>query len=188
LIELILEKPGWVLAAAVAASLIALWSWIQTGQSKLLYLSAGVLAFGGILFAVGSYVETEQEFVRKFVFDTAASLEANQFDRVRASIYDRPSPAVLSAVAMLDSKNVHFDAARVKKIHSLEFSGPESARRAQIKMNVFVEGLIANHQLKVPAYVEVVLYKVDGQWKVQDFRYDHPMEGFKNSSSDFQID
>ncbi len=158
---------------------ILLIGWIRSGQTEALYAALAIGVATAILFGVGWSIETENEGLRRMLFKTADDLENNRYEAVLATFYDRPEEAVIAARSMLESKKYLFTAARIKKIHSIEFAGPNEARRAVVRMNVFVEGTFHSYQAAVPRYVELSLFRVGKEWKVVNFTHQDAFEGFK---------
>lgn len=177
--ETILEQPWGVAIVGGLMSLVLLIGWIKTGQNEAMYAGLGLAVLTAVLFAVGWSIETENESLRKMLFATADDLENNRYEAVLATIYDRPGDEVITARSMLESKKYLFTAARIKKIHSIVFEGPQETRRAVVRMNVFVEGTFHSYQVAVPRYVELTLYRVGKEWKVFDFTHQDAFEGFK---------
>ncbi len=183
MIPFILENPIGVAVVGAGAALLALVVWMQTGQSKVLYLLLAAIVVTVILVMIGMKVETEPESIRKMLYQTASDLENNRFPAVIGAIYESPSQAVLNAKSLLETNKYIFSAARVKRIHTIEFSGPATKRRAAVKMNVFVEGRLGAFQGGIPRYVELTLDRVGQNWKVSDFSHADAFEGFKGGAS-----
>lgn len=179
MLETVLENPSLVgILGGLITTAGAIW-WLNSGRREgiLIAISALVLTLG--LVALGIRVETEQESLRAMLYQTADDLQNNRKSEIMATIYDLPSDAVIEAKGLLNQKSTTFSHAAIKKIHSLEISGPPSARRATVKMNVFVEATFGGYQAKAPQYVEVTLYRVNDHWLVYDFLRDNPMVGIQ---------
>ena len=61
----------------------------------------------------------------------------------------------------------------------MEVSGPALGRRAKVSMNAFVEAQLQGQQVRLPIYIEAILYRVDEQWKLYDLSYDRPTRGWR---------
>jgi len=179
MLELILESPWWVGIVGGILTVAAGQWWIGSGRREAIQVAIGTLLVTLILVAIGVLVETEQESLRAMLYQTADDLQNNRASEVAAAIYGTPSSQVIVARDYLDEGLYKFEVASIKKLHALEIAGPQSARRALAKMNVFVEGRFNGHRLKIPQYVEVTLYRVDDRWLVYDFTHDQPFAGFK---------
>jgi hypothetical protein len=153
--------------------------WISSSRREAIQIAAGALVLTVLLVAISLRVETEQESLRAMLYETADHLQNNRKSQVAAAIYSTPSAPVVSARDYLNEGLYTFETASIKKIHSIDLSGPKSSRRALVKMNVFVEGTFNGYTVKVPQYVEVTLYRVNHQWLVYDFTHDQPFTGFK---------
>lgn len=179
MLELVLEKPVWVGILGGILTVVAAYWWISSGRREAIQIAVGTLLLTLILVSVGCFIETEQESLREMLYRAADDLQNNRKSDVANAIYSNPTERVVTAKRYLDEGTYTFEAASIKKLHSIEFSGPESARRALVKMNVFVEGRFDGYVAKVPQYVEVTLYRVDNRWLVYDFTHDQPFAGFK---------
>jgi hypothetical protein len=184
MLDLILEQPIVVVALGGLVSIALLFGWLQTGQKGPLFTALGVALITAVLATIGFRIETENESLRAMLYKTADDLENNRISEVTAVIYAKPSDDVIQARSMLETKKYVFTAARIKKIHEIDFSGPASERRAVVRMNVFVEGTFFGYTASVPRFVEITLYRVDGRWQVHHFIHDDPFEGFKNRISE----
>jgi hypothetical protein len=178
MIELILEHEWIVLVIGIASSAISCIVALNTGQKSMLLaaLACLALAFGG--FALSRWIVTEKESIRTMVLETAQKLEKNQRTEVRAAFYANPSETIINASRALDF--IVFETAEVKKIHEITVTGPPSARRATVAMNVFVQVKGNRFNNGIPRYVELTLYRKDGSWFVYDFTEADPMVGFQN--------
>ena len=156
----------------------AVW-WLNSGRREAILVAIGTLVLTLGLVALGVWVETEQESLRAMLYQTADDLQKNRKSQVIAAIYELPTDAVIEAKGLLNQKSYTFEYAAIKKIHSLEISGPPLARRAIVKMNVFVEGTLGGYKAKAPQYVEVTLYRVNDRWLVYDFIRENPMVGIQ---------
>ncbi len=179
MLELIFEKPWWVGIMGAILTVVAAQWWINSGRREAIQIAIGTLLLTFILIAVGVWVETEQETLRAMLYQTADDLQNNRKDKVASAIYSDPSEQVVAAKKYLNDGVYAFDVATIKKLHSIDISGPKSARRALVKMNVFVEGRFSGYTAKVPQYVEVTLYRDGDRWLVYDFTHDQPFAGFK---------
>jgi hypothetical protein len=183
MVEFILENPIGVAIVGVGLALLAFITWVQTGEAKILYLFLATLLVTIALVAVSWRVVTEREELTAMIDQTAKNLENNQFPAVIDVIYERPSEAVLNAKSLLKTEKYIFTAARVKKIHKMNFSGPADRRQGFVTMNVFVEGRLGGFHGGTPRYVELTLVRVNGEWKVTDFSHADAFEGFKGRAA-----
>jgi hypothetical protein len=179
MIEFVLEKPLWVGILGAILTVVAIQWWIRSGRREAMLLAIGILMLTFAFVSAGNLIETEQESLRTMLYQTADDLKNNRKSEVTTAIYTNPTEQVVAAKRYIEEGTYTFEAASIKKIHSIEFSGPKSARRAIAKMNVFVEGRFDGYGAKVPRYVEVTLYRVGDQWLVYDFTHDEPLSGFK---------
>jgi hypothetical protein len=179
MVEFVLESSWWVGAVGAILTVAAIQWWISSGRREALQIAIGTLLVTLVLVGVGYLIETEQESLRSMVYQTADHLQNNRNSEVVKAIYNHPTEQVLAAKRYIDEGKHTFDAASIKKLHSIDFSGPSSARRAIVKMNVYVEGRFDGYLVKVPRYVEVTLYRVGDRWLVYDFTHDQPLSGFK---------
>ncbi len=177
--EFVLEKPLWVGIFGAILTVLAVQWWINSGRSEAIRTAIGTLLLTLVLVGTGCLIETEQESLRTMLYQTANDLQNNRKSDVLNAIYSNPTEQVIAAKKYVDEGTYTFDAASIKKIHSIEVSGPKSARRAIVKMNVYVEGRFDGYAAKVPRYVEVTLYRVGDRWLVYDFTHNQPLAGFK---------
>ncbi len=179
ILETVFENPWLVgIVGGLITIAAAVW-WLNSGRREGILVAIGVLVLTLGLVALGIRVETEQESLRVMLYQTADDLQNNRKNQIMTTIYELPTDAVIEAKGLLNQKSSTFEYAAIKKIHSIEFSGPPSARRAIVKMNVFVEGTFGGYQAKAPQYVEVTLYRVNDRWLVYDFLRDNPMVGIQ---------
>ncbi len=182
MIEFIFENPIGVALVGAGLALLAFITWVQTGESKILYLFLAILVISIALVGVSWRVVTEREELTAMIYQTASDLENNRFSAVIEAMYERPSEAVLNAKSLLKTEKYVFSAARVKKIHKMSFSGPVDRRQGLVTMNVFVEGRLGSFQGGIPRYVELTLVRINGEWKVTDFSHADAFEGFKGGA------
>lgn len=181
MLEIVLESPWVVGAIGALLTVVAAYLGLRSGRPGGLWAAAAALVLTLLLVAIGVWVETEQESLRAMIHRTASDLQNNRRAEVIAAIYDNPTDEVLEARRLLEQKIYRFDFAAVKKIHEIKISGLKSERRAQVKMNVFVEGQFGSYKLKVPRFVELTLYRVGDRWLVYDFKHDQPFAGFQGN-------
>ncbi len=179
MVEFVLENPLGVGIVGGILTAVAIQWWFSTGSREAIPIAIAITLFSLVLVGVGFLIETEQELLRKMLFQTANDLQYNRKAELVNAMYRHPSERVIAAKRYIEEGAYTFDAASIKKLHSIEFSGPESARRAIVKMNVYVEGRFEGYLAKVPQYVEVTLYRVGDHWLVYDFTHDQPLSGFK---------
>ena len=179
MLELVLERPLWVGVVGTILTIVAVQWWISSGRREAIQIAIAALVVSLMLVAIGVLVETEQESLRGMLYRTADDLQNNRKPEVASAIYSTPSEQVIAAKQYLNEGSYVFEIASIKKVHSIEFSGPQSTRRALVKMNVFVEGNFNGYAAKIPQYVEVTLYRVKDHWFVFDFTHDDPFAGFK---------
>lgn len=179
MLEFVLEKPLWVGILGGILTVVAVQWWISSGRREAIQIAIGTLLLTLVLVGAGCLIETEQESLRTMLYQTADDLQNNRKLEVVNAIYSHPTEQVIAAKKYVEEGTYTFDAASIKKLHSIEFSGPQSARRAIVKMNVFVEGRFDGYAAKVPRYVQVTLYRVGDRWLVYDFTHDQPLSGFK---------
>jgi hypothetical protein len=175
----ILEQPLTLVCLGVLAVVACLIAWYQSGRVEAAYAALLLLPATAGLVALSYLVETEQESLRQMLFQSAHLLENNRLEEAESGIYDRPSEAVLAARDLLRAKTCRFEAVRIKKIHAMEVSGPALGRRAKVSMNAFVEAQLQGQQVRLPIYIEAILYRVDEQWKLYDLSYDRPTRGWR---------
>jgi hypothetical protein len=175
----IFEQPLTLVGLGVLGVVACVIAWYQSGRAEAAYAALLLLPVTAGLVAWSYLVETEHESLRHMLFQSARLLENNQLEEAESGIYDRPSEAVLAARDLLRAKACRFEAVRIKKIHTMELSGPDLGRRAEVSMNAFIEANLQGQQIKLPIYIEAVLYRVDGQWKLFDLSYDRPNRGWR---------
>ncbi len=177
MIEMILERPSIVAIAGLVVVLATLWTWLQSGNKLVIWVALALFLLFAGLTLTGYFVQTDKEQLVTWLDQTAQELESNQFDVVRKKFH----PGGDSAVAMLESweNRLVFSYARIKRIHSIEFDGPSANLHAKVKMNVLVDVQFQGNEQKIPRYVELSLYRVNGQWLVAGLRHEEPTYGFK---------
>jgi hypothetical protein len=131
---------------------------------------------GGLCY-LGNIVVTERESVVAMLSKTAQALERNDHPAVFDAIYPNPSSSVMSSKSSLTSLEIR--TFQITKIFDIQFSGSENARRAKVALNVFLVGRYRKIELKFPRYLEIVLYRVKGNWLVYDYVDSNPLQGFK---------
>lgn len=181
MIETILESPWVVLAVGLVCSFAFFQVWLQMARTEGLWLSGGTLILSIALVVLGVYTETEKEVTIREVTQMASDLEKNFQDKISAAIYSKPTQEVIAAHELY--KRSDFRQATITRIHSIEITGPTSARKAEIKMNVFIEASLGGMQVRAPRYVELTLYFVDKHWRVYDFKHADAFQGLKETNS-----
>lgn len=173
----ILEHSTFVGIIGAVIALALFWIWFQTGLKAVVYSALAAVAITVALVLLSVSIETPREQMIAWLDSTAAELQANNFSALQAKIH----PGTASELRSLESEAEHykFSIAQIKRIHDIEFSGKEPDRRAVVKMNVFVEVTTNGGTFKIPRYVELTLYQVDGKWLVYQARHEEPTYGFK---------
>lgn len=148
------------------------YAWIQTGLKSLLYSSIAVVLVTLLLVAVGIFVDTDREVLRRFVFETARELEANESQKVVAKIHPQASSELQEIRSLLPE--IRFQAARVKAIHQIDIKRHRTGVNATITMNVYVEVEYGERRGRAPRAAKLTLEQVDGRWMIVDFEQDDP--------------
>jgi hypothetical protein len=175
--DTILEHSTFVGITGAIVVLALLWIWFQTGYRALIYAVVGVLAATIALVVLGLTIQTPREQLVAWLDSTAAELQANDFNALQARIHPGAAPELRALEA--SAQGFKFHTAAIKRIHDIEITGKEPSRKAVVKMNVFVELSTSGNQHKIPRYVELTLYQVDGKWMVYQARHEEPTYGFK---------
>lgn len=177
------EQPWIVGVIGAVLTAVSVFGWIQTGNKIGLQSGIGIAIVTIVLLLLNLTVETDREFLRRWVLDAAAELQNNEHEKIAKRIHPSPSDRVLSQVRMLPS--VKLDVVRVSKIHSIEVETKRSPPQAFIRMNVFVQGESHNSSGKAPIWVGLTLEKVQDEWLVVDYEQKDPQHEFMKSSTDF---
>jgi len=177
MISLVLESPWVVFGIGIAFSLVCIQAALQLGKKELFWIAGALAILSCILCYVGHVVVTEREAVTAMLTKTAAAIETNNYSTVLDAVFPTPATAVLNAQAILPS--VKFKSFTITKIFDIRFSGPESARRSKVALNIYLAAEFRSMELELPQYLEITLYRVNDKWLVYDYINANPMQGFK---------
>ena len=177
MIDTVLERPISVGIIGGIFSIAALWLWLQTSMKPLLYLGLASILLTFVATSSGISIETPLEQLLRYLEETAAELQKNEIDKVIAKIH----PAATFGLRELETtaQSLQFEIASIKKIHQIIIAEGKPSPKAIVKCNVFVELIFQGSRFKIPRYVELTLYQVDGKWLVYDVIHKEPTYGFK---------
>jgi hypothetical protein len=177
MLDTILERPIFTLVIGLAFGIGLLWVWLQSKYKFMLYLALLIIAITLGSAIIGISVETTREQLTKWTYQTAQELENNDFDALKRKIH----PAASNELAGLETqaRQIKFQKATIKRVHSIDITGQPPQRKAIIKMNVFAEVQAFGRSIKVPRYIELTLYESDGNWYVYDARHEEPTYAFR---------
>jgi hypothetical protein len=172
MLDFLFESPLTIGSVGGVLSIAAFYFWIQTGLKPLLYSSIAVVLVTLLLVAVGIFVDTDREALRRFVFETASELEANESQKVVGKIHPQASNELQEIRRLLPE--IRFQAARVKAIHQIDIKRHRTGVNATITMNVYVEVEYGDRRGRAPRAARLTLEQVDGRWMIVDFEQDDP--------------
>ena len=170
--QTILESPIYVGVIGGIAAVVCLWVAIQTGYRLLYWAGLAAAAITAVLVTVSVQTVTPREEVIAYLHDAADDLEANRLDELRARIHPAAAEEVHSLQAWAD--RLHFTLANIRSIHEVTVTGEGDEQRAVAKFNVFVECEAGGAKYRMPRYVELTMYKVDGRWLVHTVLHRDP--------------
>lgn len=184
--NLFLESPWLIGGIGFASALLAAYLWLQTGQAIAMRLAGAIVAITVILVGINIAIETEQEVVRRTLYQLAADLQANRFDKVVEHVHPDASAELLNLKAQVES--VHFNTARIKTIHGIMFGPTKNPRTAVVRMNVVVSGDFSGMQGTWPRWVRFNLEQVDGKWLIVDYDHREPHYEMLNQDGRSRLD
>lgn len=179
--QTILESPIYVGIVGGGVAIVCLWIAIQTGYKWLYWAALAAAAVAAVLVTVSVQTVTPREEVIAYINDAADDLEANRLDELRARIHPAAESHVHSLQAWTD--RIHFTLANIRSIHEVEVTGEGDEQRALAKFNVFVECESGGTDYRIPRYVELTMYKVDGRWLVYNVRHEDPTYAMRRQPS-----
>jgi hypothetical protein len=183
---LFLENPWLVGCLGFALSALTLFAWIKTGQTVAWKAAAAMFGLTVLLVAINVWVDTEREVVTRTLYQLAADLEGNRFQQVIARIHPDASPELLQLKTQL--QDVHFDTARIKAIHGIQFGSSKTPRTAAVRMNVVVGGERSGMKGTVPRWVRLQLEQDRGQWMVVNYEFRDPHYEMLNQNARDRLD
>lgn len=173
--EILFESPMVVLGFGVVFTLIAGYTWIQTGTSWARNVALICLLLTAFLVWLGNYIQTDKERVQTMLHQAASELQNNEFEKVRQRIHPKATDVVRAASDRL--QELRFSAARISRIHEIDVQ-PGPPLTAQVRANVFVDVESQGFQAKTPRWVLLDLEEHDGKWKVIHFEHRNPQHEF----------
>ncbi|MBU6236270.1 MAG: hypothetical protein KGQ51_00495 [Planctomycetes bacterium] len=172
MLEMLLESPVTIGAIGAIVAIATFYAWMQTGIKQLLPTSIAVAAATIMLVILSLMIDTDQEILRRYVYETASELEANQYQKVIAKIHPRAADSLQDARNRLP--DIQFTAARIKTIHEISVTRHRTGSHATITMNVYIEASYNAQQGQAPRWVQLTLEQTDGRWLMVDFQQREP--------------
>lgn len=172
MLDFLFESPLTIGLVGGVIAIAAFYAWIQTGLKPIFYASIAVVLITLLLVAIGIFVDTDREVLRRFVYETARELEANESQKVVAKIHPQASNELQEIRLRLPE--IRFNAARIKGIHQIDIKRHRTGVIATITMNVYVEVEYGDRRGKAPRAAKLTLEQTDGRWMIVDFQQDDP--------------
>jgi Cu/Ag efflux protein CusF len=183
--SLLFEQPWIIGAIGAILAIVTFYGWIQTGNS-IAFKSGWILLIVTILLiALNVSIVTSGEEVRTWLKETAAELQANQYEKVLARIHPEASAHVQSNRAQV--KLIRFESVKITQIHRVEVVTKYGLPRATAQMNVVVDGTFREIAGKTARWISLTLEKVNGKWLVLEMEEREPQHEFMNSDGDFPL-
>ncbi|MCU0716469.1 MAG: hypothetical protein MUD03_10120 [Pirellula sp.] len=173
--EILFESPMVVLGFGAVFTLIAGYTWVQTGSLWARNIALVFFLLTVLLVWLGNIIQTDKERVRSMLSEAASELQNNDFEKVKQRIHPKATDVVRAASDRL--QEVRFSIARISRIHEIEVNDG-SPKTAQVRANVFVDVESQGFQAKTPRWVLLDLEEHDGKWKVVHFEHRNPQHEF----------
>lgn len=184
--NLFFESPWLIGGIGFALVLLAAYLWLQSGQAIALRVAGGFVALTLLLVGINVWIDTEQEVVRRTLYQLAADLQANRFDKVSEHVHPDASSELLNLRDQVQS--VRFTTARIKTIHGIMFGPSKNPRTAVVRMNVVVSGDFSGIQGTWPRWVQFNLEQVGGKWLIVDYDHREPHYEMLNQDGRNRLD
>jgi len=186
MLEMLLERPVAIGAIGTIAAIATFYAWMQTGVKQLLPTSIAMVVATVGLVILSLMIETDQEILRRYVYETAAELEANEYQKVISRIHPRAAESLQDARIRLP--HIQFTAARIKSIHKISVKRHRTGAHATIAMNAYIEASYNAQQGRVPRWVQLTLEQSDGRWLMVDFQQRDPHYEMLNQEGQARLD
>lgn len=172
MLEMLLEWPVTIGAVGATVAIATGYAWMQTGHKPLLLSAIAVSVVTAALVILSVLIDTDQEILRRYVYQTAAELESNQHQKVIDKIHPRASETLQDARLRLPQ--IQFTSARIKSIHEIRITRHRTGAQATITMNAYIEASYFDRQGRAPRWVQLTLEQSDGRWLMVDFQQRDP--------------
>jgi hypothetical protein len=186
MLELLLERPVTIGLIGSILSVATFYGWVQSGSRPLFRTSIGLAVGTVVLALIGWYIDTDKDILRRFVYETAQELEANQHQKVAAKIHPQATGELQDAKLRLP--DIRFAVARIKSIHDIDVTRHRTGVTATITMNVYVEVAYGDRQGKAPRWVQLTLEQLDGEWRIVTFEQREPHYQMLNEQGRRRLD
>ena len=186
MLEILLERPVMIGAIGAIITIATFYAWMQTGIKQLLPSSIALAIATVMLIVLSVTIETEQEILRRFVYETASELESNQHQKVIAKIHPQASENLQDARLRLPQ--IQFTAARIKTIHEIQLKRNRTGVNAIITMNAYIDASYGERAGRAPRWIQLTLEKTNDKWLMVDFQQREPHYEMLNSQGQSKLD
>jgi hypothetical protein len=184
--DVVLEQSITIGAVGTVVAIATFYAWMQTGLRYWMSASIAIAAGTAVLVAIGWWIETDRENLRRFVYETAVELESNQHQKVVSKIH--PQATAPLQEARLRLPELRFTRARIKSIHQIEIARHRTGKSATIAMNVYVELEQGERRGSAPRAAQLTLEQWDGEWMIVDFQHNDPHYYMLNQQGRSRLD
>ena len=183
MMDVIAEQPIVVSVVIGGIGLMLIYAWLQSGVKALLVAGGLVLALIPVEWWMAGTIVTDREAIRRMIHDTAAAVEANDFDTALSVMPN----GLEKAKAAAELSRFQFEEARMtgeRAINVEHFAGAVTAE-ADINVRVRVTGRGIG-TLNVPRRLVLDLEKRGDRWMVVGYRHLPPVGPADSQSSPVQ--
>jgi hypothetical protein len=186
MLEMLLESQVTIGAIGTIGAIATFYAWIHTGI-KQLFPTSIVLAVATVaLVTLSLMVDTDQEILRRYIYETAEELESNKYQNVISKIHPQATGVLQDARMRLPQ--IQFTAARIKSIHTIQVTRHPTGAHATITMNAYIEASYNGRRGRAPRWIQLTLERDNGQWMMVDFQEREPHYELLNESGRSRLD
>lgn len=167
MLDILFERSVTIGLVGAVIAVATFYAWVQTSHKLLFPLSIGIAATTGFLVAIGLMFDSDRETLSRFIYETAAELQANEHQKVIAKIHPQASIDLQEIRDILP--RVRFTVARVKAIHEIQLKRHRTGYNASVTMNFSIAAEYDEDRGHAVRWVRLALEKVGDKWLIVDF-------------------
>ncbi len=177
MISWILQKPWHVAAYGAGLTLLTAFVAIKLPELKKLWRIPQVTApITVVLVIISLMIETEEEKIRRTLFEAAQAIEGGNYDALAEYIHPREEG--LRRIAQAELSTYAINRVAIKSNLIVQIDHTKSPPRAIAKFNVVVQGSDPSSLIgtrNVPRYVILTYEKLGDEWKVIELSHYDPL-------------
>lgn len=168
--EMLAEQP-WIIAGALGLLGVTLiFGWLQTGKKAAAIIGVIVLALIPLAFFIAGQWQTDREQIEAIIYETAAAIESNDYERAYAIIGDPKA----ESMARSELPRYEFSMAKINKLRSIEIIEGTFPLQADADMSVKVDVSSKSGGIRNVRVVRrlILKFEKDGEdWIVTDCQH-----------------